>query len=316
MYEDNRNWSLYNQQLVNRGKTLTLFLKEKTINFKEELENLNKGKQGSPYQYPMTLIWIGFAIKCVYHLGYRQLQGHMEEVCQLINFKIPDFRTFWWRVDKMEKQGVKFNVPKGKKIAVAVDSSGLKIVNDGEYRTKKYKKMKDWVKFHASVNEETNEALTVVITNDNVGDCREFTTLLDPIVKITDKVDADGAYDSNQDFEYCKRNGLRAGIPVRSNASIKGLGARCDAIRDQFGIDRKMRWGRPPNWLRNLSLSRKKEVQDEWRKKTKHGDRWSVEGFYSRFKRQYGEFVFSKKQKNVYNEVVMKTNILNMFITM
>jgi hypothetical protein len=44
--------------------------------------------------------------------------------------------------------------------------------------------------------------------------------------------------------------------------------------------------------------------------------RWDVEGFYSRYKREFGECVFSKKRINVEKEVVMKTNTLDMFITM
>lgn len=56
-------------------------------------------------------------------------------------------------------------------------------------------------KIHTSINEETNEALTLIVTKDNVGDCREFTSLLSPVVEITGKVDADGAYDTNAIFE-------------------------------------------------------------------------------------------------------------------
>lgn len=314
MYIDNRDWGLYNQRLVNRGRIVTIFLKENVLNWKGELDRMNRGKRGSPYEYPNTIIWIGFGIKCIFHLGYRQLQGFMEDVCAFLNFSIPDFRTFWWRVNSMEKQGIRFNpIPKNRRINIAIDSTGLKLVNDGEYRTKKYKKIKNWAKFHAAIHEGTQEALNIIITKDNVGDCREFGSLLDPFADILNKVDADGAYDTNNAFEYCKEHGIYPGIPVKSNASLKRLGARRDAIGEQFGVPK--RFGRPPNWVRRLSYEYKKNKQDEWRKNTNHGDRWGVEGFYSRFKRQFGEYVFSRKPGNVEKEIIAKTNLLNFYIT-
>ena len=141
MYNNYRNWYLYNQQLVNRGRVVTFFLKNGHVDFKEELRKMNENKKGKPYEYPSTIMSVGFAIKCIFHMGYRQLQGYMEDVCKFLDYSIPNFRTFWWRVDKLEKQGIKFNVPKENKINVAIDSTGLKLVNDGEYRTMKYRKL-------------------------------------------------------------------------------------------------------------------------------------------------------------------------------
>jgi hypothetical protein len=124
-------------------------------------------------------------------------------------------------------------------------------------------KTKSWANFRTTINEETNEALTFIVTKDNVGGCMEFTSLLSPVVEITGKVDADGAYDTNVILEYCERHGLKAGIPVKSNASLRGLGLGSDAVREQFGVYRKMRCGRTPNWLCNRSSQKKSEMQNE-----------------------------------------------------
>ncbi len=59
----------------------------------------------------------------------------------------------------------------------------------------------------------------------------------------------------------------------------------------------------------------KKNKQNECRKNTNNGDRWRVEGFYSRFKRQFGEYVFSRKSGNVEKEIIAKTNLQNFYIT-
>ncbi len=155
-----------------------------------------------------------------------------------------------------------------------MDSTGIKLVNDGEYRTKNYKKIKSWAKLHVAVGEETGEALNIIVTKDNVGDCREFVPLLEPISRMANKVDADGAYDTNSNFEYCKTHGLYPGIPVKSNASFRGMCARRDAIGEQFKVPK--RFGRPPDRIRHMSCKEKKEKQDEWRKDIKHGARWAV----------------------------------------
>lgn len=297
--------------MVNRGRILTIFLNPASLDFKKEVENLNRGKRGKPFVYPNLLVWAGLAVKCVFHQGYRQLQGFLEEICAALKLPIPNFRTFWWRIDKIRKQGVRFNVPNGSKIDVAVDSTGLKLINDGEYRTKKYRKIKAWAKFHTGVNEKTGEAVSVVITKDNVGDCREFKRVLKPVEMITGKVDTDKAYDTGDNFDYCNKRGILPGIPVKLNASPKGMGPRHDAVREQFDILKRK--GRLPN--QNMTREVKEANQKKWRKQIGHGYRWVVEGFYSRFKRLFGEYVFSRKRENVEKEVVMKANILNLFIT-
>lgn len=309
-----RNWKDINQRLVNRGREITLFLNVKDTDLDEELSKMNEGKRGNPYQYPNTLIYAGMVIKCLQHKTYRKLQGYLEDLAKFLHFSVPDFRTFWWRTNEMEKEGVRFNPPReGKKIDVAVDSTGIKLVNDGEYRTKKYNKTKDWVKFHTSVNEETGESLTIVITKDNISDLSKFKKLMDPIADITNKTDADKGYDCENNFEYCAKHGIIAGIPVKINATTTNRETeyRRRAVSEQFGIAI-----RPGIRFGNVTIRQKERRQKKWKKKIKQGRRWAVEGFYSRYKREFGEYVFSKKRELVEKEIVMKTNILNKFITM
>ena len=163
MYVDNRNWNMYNKLLGMRGSVLTLFLKKENLDFRKELKEMNKKKEGRRYQYPNSLVHAGFCIKCLFHLGYRQLQYLLEDICAFLSFPIPNFRTFWWRIDVMERETLTFNLPEDKKINVAVDSTGLKLENDGEYRTTKYGKRKVWAKMHANINIATNEAINIIM---------------------------------------------------------------------------------------------------------------------------------------------------------
>ena len=311
MYVDNREWNMYNRQLYSRGKVLTLFLRKEDLDFEEELRKMNKEKEGRRYKYPNLIVMAGFSIKCLFHLGYRQLQSFMEDICISLRFKIPNFRTFWWRIDVMERQKLNFNLPEGKRLDIAIDSTGLKLANDGEYRTTKYGKRKVWVKMHANINIRTNEAVNIIITKDNVGDCKKFRPLIEPLKEHVVSIRGDKGYDTVGDFDYCKKNNIRAIIPVKINASPKRKGARQEAVREQFCI--------PPTHAK-LSLfdrlTRRQSKQKNWKRREKYGLRWFVEGFYSRFKRIFGEYVFSRKWGNIEKEIVVKVNILNLFAVM
>ena len=126
----------------------------------------------------------------------------------------------------MEGQELKFDLPKDRKLDVAVDSTGLKLENDGEYRTTMYGKRKIWAKMHANINIATNEAVNIIITQDNVGDSKKFKPLIEPLKENIRSVRADKGYDTSGDFRYCEKNGIKAIIPVRINASPSGRGAR------------------------------------------------------------------------------------------
>ena len=311
MYKQNREWNMYNRRLSERGRVLTLFLKKEDLDFKKELLGMNKKKRGIQYKYPNSIVRAGISIKCLFHLGYRQLQVFMEDICAFLNFPIPNFRTFWWRMEVMANQELKFDLPYNSKIDVAVDSTGLKLENDGEYSTTKYGKRKVWAKMHANINIAANEAVNIIITEDNVGDSTKFKPLVEPLKGHINSIRGDKGYDTSGIVEYCKEKQVKAIIPVRINALPSGRGSRQSAVREQFDL--------PPTHARLNSfdkLKRRGFKQQEWKDRVKYGFRWYVEGFYSRFKRIFGESVFSKKWKNIEKEIITKVNILNLFARM
>lgn len=310
MYEDDRNWNLYNERLGKRGEVISLFLHKKE-ELRRELRKTNKEKRGRPFKYPASLVEAGFNLKCVFHFGYRQIEHFLRDVCRFLRIKVPNFRTFWRRVDVMEKHPININISDGKCLNVAVDATGLKIANDGEYRTTKYGKVKVWIKLHSTIDISTHEVVNIQITKNDVGDCRRFRQLIEPLKSNIVSVRGDKGYDTSSDFEYCKKNGIEAIIPVRSNAKPSGRGARQTAVREQFEI--------PPTHTRLNSFDgpkRREQKQQEWKDKTHYGKRWAVEGFYSRYKRLFGEYVFSKKWNNIQKEIIAKVNLLNLFIKM
>lgn len=86
--EDKRNWPNYNEELVVRGKFLLDF--EWVQSWPEELEEMNRGKRGAPYEFPNSLI----EQQAVWNqwVGVRQVEGITRQLVAVA--KIPEFKFF------------------------------------------------------------------------------------------------------------------------------------------------------------------------------------------------------------------------------
>ena len=54
--------------------------------------------------------------------------------------------------------------------------------------------------------------------------------------------------------------------------------------------------------------------EDKWKKKHGYGQRWSVETWFSSYKRRFGEHCYSVKKENIVQEVFLKALICNILI--
>ena len=85
---------------------------------------------------------------------------------------------------------------------IAIDSSGIKLYNSGEWIREKHKKRKPFLKLHIAVNVETKQAVAIEVTEDSVGDNKLGLKLIDNARKVG-RVSMgifDGAYDT---YEIC-----------------------------------------------------------------------------------------------------------------
>lgn len=310
MYKNNVDWNLYNQQLVNRGRVVKVLIEPSLVKSKP-LKNLNRDKFGRPYLFNPALISAAMTVKCALRLGYRQLEGFMKDVCKRLRTKIPNFRTIWWRFCKSGCEVIEPLTSKNRRAIIAIDSTGLRKVNDGEYRAMKYDKRREWVKLHAAFNVETGEFVNVAVTNGHVNDSPQFKRLIKPILRSTSMVLADKGYDSVKAFELCRKGKIIANIPVKLNAtnSSSRSRARRDAIVEQLGFE--IRPG--SNKLnRHLTEEDKIENQEAWKQRSGYRKRVLIESSFSRYKRVLGESLFSRNRHNVKKEVIVKINLLNL----
>ena len=225
MQTNSRDWKIYNQRPVDRGKPST-YLKGIIQNEKGDLHRVNDGKVGAPYEYSSITIISAFAIKTVDKKGYRQVAGAVEDYLDLMGVtKHPNFRTVNWRIKQLEADGIRLMVYKSideeeETINVIIDSTGAKSRKDGEYRTKMYKKLKEWKQLHIAISRKMHKILNIEVTKGNSRDLQEFIPLMEPIVERREinNVFADGAYSSEENFGFCDAEGIDPVMPVHINS--------------------------------------------------------------------------------------------------
>jgi Transposase DDE domain len=315
-----RNWKFINQMLVNRGN-FTLYISEESL---QKAENIllsnNKKKRGRPFSYNPYLILLGFTAKSVLRYGYRQVTGFMEMIKdRLKTTKIPNFRTLWWRINKMEKFGIKFrllsNFTKDKIVGI-VDSTGLKKTGSNEWCGKRYKVRKSWIKTHFFIDDKTGQILNLVQTKEYVHDNKMVKPLVGPFLDIMNKFIADGAYDSNDTFKYLENNSIEPIIPVRRNSSVghtskPGGKFRRKHVSIQFGLRRGP--GVQSVLEKKTEKYRRKLNQQKWKEKSGYYHRPHIESEIWSFKKKFGEGISSKLKEMREKELITRANIHNTF---
>jgi len=293
---DNRDWSKYNDALVRRGEILLDF---STINnWKQELKQLNKGKVGEPYHYPNSLIMLLGLIRILYHLPYRQLEGFIRALAKYVEgLQAPDYTTICRRINKLNINLEETLLKSTNPVSLAVDSSGIKVHNGGDWIRKVWKVKKGYLKIHFAVNTKTKQIVSMHVTSEKVHDGKVLRRLVRGAMKSVKvrRVLADGAYDSRENFNFLSQSGIKPVIRVRVNSVARSMGcpSRRDTVLEQRALGPRA-----------------------WSRVHRFGFRWVVEGVFSVVKRVFGEYVLARKFVNMVKEVLMKAYLYNIFVAL
>lgn len=129
-----RNWPTYNEHLVQRGEILLCV--ESLKGWQQELEALNRGKNGRPFDYPHSLILFLGTLRGVFHRPYRQLEGLARGLKKLVRVPAPDCSTLSLRVPQLDLP-VGDEPQPGEPLVIAVEATGIKVTRRGEWRRRK-----------------------------------------------------------------------------------------------------------------------------------------------------------------------------------
>lgn len=281
------NWPFYNESLVRRGQILLDF--DVVDKWDHELSQMNKGKVGEPYCYPESFIQLLGYMRAYFHLPYRQTQGVVIAHARKLR-NIPHFSTINKRLNKLE---IKFNENVGNDIVIALDSTGIKVANRGEWMRHKWHIRRGYLKIHVAVDIKNKKIISLEVTSEEVHDGKMLKNLVDNASdnNKVKRVLADGMYDSNNNFRYLSTKRIKPGIKTRSNSKVKST--NCHA--------------------RNLSVSRQQTNLKRWKRSVSYGHRWIAETVFSSIKRTFGEHVTARKYPHMVKEILLKATLYNIF---
>ena len=290
------NWKQYNKSLVERGN-ITIWFSEKAL---EQWEHPNdQPKVGRPFVYSDTAIECLLTIRELLQLPYRQTAGFGRSLAAMlgVDVKIPDYSSLAKRAGKLNAA---LNVANKKgSIDIAVDSTGMKVFGEGEWKMRTHGKSKrqTWRKLHLSVNADTQEIVAEVLTQNSSHDADVAGEMLEQIEQPVTKFYGDGAYDKWKVYEELEERDAEPIIPPQRNAIIKQHG-NCDAER--LPRDEAIRGIR-------------KKGRRRWKEEIGYHRRSLAETAMYRVKQTFGTHLKNRVFENQQTETRLRCKILNRF---
>ena len=289
------DWRKTDERLIKRGELiLELGFVE---NYQTELDAMNHTKEGRPYKLTPTYIQFLTAIRYLYGVPYRQLEGFTRALHRLVPPLPPgDYSGLRKRSLALNPDPYRHLKETDEPVTIAVDSTGVKVHRAGGWVERKHGKKKRYVKLHFAVDVETKEVVAMEISTDDMHDVKAFPGLVKE-AKEKRRIACwlgDGAYDSGDVFEELEARGIESVIKPRRN-SVPGTAS---PVR-----------GRAVREFQELGY-------EGWAEEKGYGRRWAVETAFSTFKRLFGEHSLARSMDSITRELVVKVSLYNMLVNM
>ena len=293
------NWNKYNESLVKRGEVLLDF--DVIDNWDNELEEMNKDKEGRKFVYPDSFIKLLGYMRAYFHLPYRQTEGVVREHASNTLPSIPDYSNISRRINRLnikinDDDYYRSSLQYDDYFVIAIDSTGIKVSNRGEWIRHKWNVKRGYLKIHVAVDIKRKRILSLYVTSEQIHDGKVLSKLVDDITikqnKVIDTAIMDGSYDSNRNFQLLSFRGINPAIKVRKNSRCKNTN----------------------HYLRNKTVKmQKKNSLQQWKDSVSYGQRWIAETVFSCIKRMFGEYVTAIRFENMIKEIILKASLYNWF---
>lgn len=290
------NWSEYNKSLVQRGDVTIWFSDEALENWKHDNAAT---KVGRPFVFSDTAIECLLMIREVFKLPYRQTEGFGKSLVAMlgVDVEIPNYSSLAKRASRLDVTS-KVARKKGQ-IDIVVDSTGLKVFGEGEWKTRTHGKSKrrTWRKLHLSVDPDTHEIVAVVLTENSSHDADVVTEMLEQVKQPVKNFYGDGVYDKWKVYDRLVLSDINPVIPPQHNAKIKQHGNK---LAEPLPRDEAIRN------IRQLGLRR-------WKQEVGYHRRSLVETAMYRMKQTFGSYLKNRAFKNQQTEAKLRCKILNRY---
>ena len=228
------NWSEYNAALKQRGSL--------TVWFDPAMQWLSApcGRPGRPAHFSDSAIELCLTLKALFNLPLRQATGLVASLLKLadLDWAVPDYTTLCRRQKTLPV--MLGGRPSSGGLHLLVDSTGIKMMGEGEWKTRKHgaSYRRQWRKAHIGIDGETLDIRALEVTTNSIGDAPALPDLLAqiPLGELISSVGGDGAYDTKKCHAAIATRGADAIIPVRRNGRPwkedgPGTVARNEALR-------------------------------------------------------------------------------------
>jgi hypothetical protein len=288
-----RNWHEYNEALKKRGE-LDVWVDKEVI---EEWKPEPNGKRGGQETYSDLAITVIMEIGTVFCQNLRQTEGLAQSIFRLmgIDLPVPDFSTLSRRGKTMT-----VTLPKNEKekVRLVVDSTGLKVYGEGEWKVRKHGwgKHRTWMKLHLAFDPDSGEVRAVALSGNDTHDSSVVSELFEQEKAEIGELAGDGAYDTRSVYNECKeRNIEKILIPPQKNAKIF-----------QHGNTKAQRHKRDEN-LRQI----RKVGRQKWKEGSGYHIRSLSETGMFRWKTIFGGVLRARDFARQKTEILIKSRILN-----
>jgi hypothetical protein len=130
-----------------------------------------------------------------------------------IDLPVPDHTTL-----SVRGKGLSVTLPKKKSssLHIVVDSTGLKIYGEGEWKTRKHgiSKRRIWLKLHLAVDPHDGQIEAVVLSEAGLSDADAVEPMLAQIDQEMESFGADGAYDKRKVYQKVRNHSLDCQVNV------------------------------------------------------------------------------------------------------
>jgi IS5 family transposase len=301
------NWRQYNQSLKNRGN-INLWLSEEVLK-NWVVQPLSHQKKGRPMVYSNQAMLALLSIRAVLNLPLRAVEGYAVSLFKIMKLElaVPCYTQVCRGSQKLGKELQKLlKTASNKKVTdVVIDSTGVKVYGEGEWKVRQHKKDKRrvWCKLHLAVDPASHEVVAAEVTRNNVHDSCVFDKLLRPLKKGIRKVYADGAYDAKGCYQHSADHKAMLVVPPRKNSRVPRKMPE-DYLMPRYEACVRIEYLRQR--LGDVEAARK-----AWKKEIGYHRRSLAETAMFRFKRIFGDKMRSRNFKNQEAEALVKVLVLN-----
>lgn len=296
-----KNWKKYTEALVQRG-SITVWIAE------DALQGwIHKGTRtrGRPFVFSAAAIRCALTVRAVFRLPLRQTEGFLRSVFALmhVSLPVPDYSTLSLRAKTLRAV---FDPSSHRPVHLVLDSTGLKIRGEGEWRRRQGKSgHRKWRKFHIGIDATTQEILIQELSLSRVADATAGVRLIERAPGALSTVTADGSYDKVKIYDVCERRKARPLIPPRKDAKIQ-KGWKKD-VRDKR-YKRRIAYLEP----RHDAIRRiRKGGRKRWKRESGYHRRSLVETAFSRTQRLFGQGLRSRRMARQRTETFIRCTALN-----